>query len=45
MSIDYFDDLPDFDEEEFEFPRDSSVDAAKIAIMVIIKENGRRISR
>lgn len=43
MSIDYFDDWPDFEEEEFEYPRDSSIDAAKIAIMAIVKENSRRI--
>lgn len=43
MNIDYFDDYPDIEEEEFEYPRDSKVDAAKTAIMTIVKENRKRI--
>jgi len=42
MSIDYFDDWPDLEEEESEYPRDSSVDAAKITVMAIIDSDRDR---
>lgn len=38
-----FDDWPDVEEEGFEYPRDSRVDAAKVAITEIIESNKREI--